>query len=190
VRLTAPVGIRTVRHDGWAHLVSDLPTRVPLMLNGANQRDKVIAVIALLDLYGPTFYPAEQKSAADRYAWARRHFEGLVNDSRFRLFFAVHEIEAWLLSDPALFPAEVRKGLPPKATRPEDVNFNEPPAKLLERLYERATKSKLARDRTYKKVADGAAMFAKLNPQTAYEKCPYLKLMLDDMLALAQEAGL
>lgn len=64
---------------------------------------------------------------------------------------AVHETEAWLLSDPGIFPAEGRRAFPDRCRRPETVNFDE--------------------------------------PEVAYERCPSLKALLDDMLALAQEAG-
>jgi hypothetical protein len=59
------------------------------------------------------------------------------------------------------------------------VNFDEPPAKLLERLY----KEKLHKG--YKKVIDGANLFADLKPEVAYGKCPSLQRLMDDMLQLA-----
>lgn len=59
------------------------------------------------------------------------------------------------------------------------MNFDEPPAKLLERLY----REKLRK--SYKKVIDGANLFAALKPEIAYEKCPALKRLMDDMLQLA-----
>ena len=107
-----------------------------------------------------------------------------VGQPNFRQFFAVHETEAWLLSASGIFPPEVKKALPPKIATPEAVNFDLPPAKLLDKLYKEKLK------RSYKKVTDGAELFAQLDPVTAYNRCPYLKLMLDDMLLLAQEAGL
>ena len=81
-----------------------------------------------------------------------------------------------------MLPRAVREVLP--ATPPEKVNFNEPPAKLLDRLYT----SKLSR--RYKKTTDGTNLFRALDPAVAYAKCPNLKLLLDDMLQLAQAAGL
>ena len=39
---------------------------------------------------------------------------------------------------------------------------------------------------TYKKVIDGASLFQALPPETALEKCPYLKSLLNDMIQLAQ----
>jgi len=40
---------------------------------------------------------------------ARKELEKKVGHPRFRQFFAVHEIEAWLFSDPGLFAPSVRK---------------------------------------------------------------------------------
>jgi hypothetical protein len=39
-----------------------------MYLEGPSQKD-IIGVIALLDLYGPTFYP--KKTALERYHWAK-----------------------------------------------------------------------------------------------------------------------
>jgi len=64
------------------------------------------------------------------------------------------------------------------------VNFDEPPGCLLNRLYEQATRKK------YKKVVYGGQLFKKLDPAIAYERCPELKALLDEMLSLAKEAGM
>ena len=94
----------------------------------------------------------------------------------------MHELEAWLLAEPTVLPREVRVSLP--ATPPERINFREPPAKLLDRLYT----NKL--NRRYKKTTDGTNLFRALDPAVAYAKCPNLKLLLDDVVQLAKEAGL
>ena len=164
-KLPQRVGVQVVRFEGWAELVNDLPRKAPLYL--ANE--DVIAVVALLDLYGPTFYPANAKTAEKRHAWAVKHLESKVNDKRFKSSFAVHETEAWLLSKPDLFPTVVTKALPGKIDRPEEVNFDEPPAKLLDRVYKEKT------GRGYKKVTYGRELFAKLDPALARERCPYLR---------------
>jgi len=178
-RLAKPVGIKTVRFEGWQELVKDAPKKALMHLNGSEQRD-VIAVIALIDLYGPTFYPADKQTSKDRYDWAKAHLEKKVNHSKFRQFFAVHETEAWLLSNPELFPAEIKKALHTIAQHPETINFDEHPAKLLNRLYKGA----------YKKVTHGSELFSKLDPTLAYKKCPRLKELFDEMLKLAKDADL
>jgi hypothetical protein len=149
-------------------------------LNGPYKND-IIAVISLLDLYGPTFYPDHLREWNERYEWAKQYIEGNVNHPKFLQFFAVHEIEAWLLSQPELFPLKVKKAFSKKIQTPEMVNLNEPPAKLLERLYP------LHVNRSYKKVVNGKELFSKLDPNIAYQKCPKLRELLDKMLAMAQQ---
>jgi hypothetical protein len=179
-RLPQPVRITPVRFEGWRHYREEIAKKVALNLSGKNGAD-VVGAIGLLDLYGPDIYPAGKVHAEERREWAKSFFEGHVGHPRFRQHFAVHETEAWLLADPALLPVEVRRALPGKCSQPERVNFDEPPGKLLERLY----REKLSRK--YKKVIDGRDLLSRLQPETAYEKCPSLKLLLDDMLALAAQ---
>jgi hypothetical protein len=182
-RLGQPVGIKSVRFDGWPELIDDVDRKARLYLEGP-ARDDVIAVVSLLDLYGPTIYPTHLQSAAQRDQWGKEYIEKKVNHGRFRHFFAVHETEAWLLSQPEIFPGDVRKVFPKKVGTPEQVNFDEPPAHLLNNLYKQVTR------RTYKKVVYGGQLFSKLDPDVAYDKCPKLKVLLDEMLTLAKAAGL
>lgn len=182
-RLTEPVRITAVRHDGWREYYKDIRTKVHLHLEGPRSGD-IIAAIGLLDLYGPTFYPSHLKSADERYVWGRQHIEDQVGHGKFRQFFAVHELEAWLLADPSLFLPEVSRALPGKAAQPEAVNFDLPPAKLLRKLYSEKANSE------YRKVTDGTELFGHLDPALAREKCPRLREMLDGMLALAKAVGL
>jgi hypothetical protein len=179
-KLPNPVGIKTVRFEGWAELVKDAPLKAKMHLGGPDQNE-IIAVISLLDLYGPTFYPINLKKSKERYDWAKNDIEGKVNQAKFFQFFAVHEVEAWLLSEPDIFPVDVKRAFPRKISHPETVNFNEPPGKLLERLYP------LHVGRSYKKVVNGKELFGKLDPSIAYSKCPSLKELLDKMLDLAKK---
>lgn len=182
-QLRQPVGIQTVPFDGYADLVRKMATKARMHLEGPKQSE-IVGVIGLLDLYGPTFYPRDKSTADERFAWGKTHFEKEVNLDRFRLFFAVHEFEAWLLSQPEIFSREIKNALPGKIGQPERVNFVEPPAKLLDRIYKQQTK------RNYKKTTYGKQLFAKLDPVIASGKCPYLKALLDEMLAMAKVAGL
>lgn len=152
-------------------------------LEGPKGHD-VVAVIGLLDLDGPPFYPSDKTTADDRFSWGKAHFERKLNLEKFRLFFAVHEFEAWLLSQPDIFPPEIGSVLTATTTPPERVNSQEPPSKLLNRIYRQK------RRHNYKKATYGPQLFAKLDPGVAAEKCPYLKALLDEMLALAKSAGL
>ncbi len=178
--LSKPVGIKPVMFVGWKNLYVEAEKKANLRLRESD----VIAVISLLDLYGPTFYPEHITTAADRYAWGKQHMEERVGHAKFHQFFAVHEVEAWLLSEPQLFPNEVRNGFPGRVTSPETVNFDEPPARLLGRLYREK------KHRTYKHATHGQELFRRLQPETVRSKCPRFAEMLDEMLRLAQEAGL
>ncbi len=182
-QLTQRVGMQVVRFDGWAELARKLVRKAQSFLDGPDQTD-IVAVIGLLDLYGPTFYPSNVGSAQERYEWGVQHFQEQVGRPRFRMFFAVHEFEAWLLSQPEIFATEVKEALPGKIAKPEQVNFVKPPAKLLDAIYKRRLK------KNYKKVTDGKGLITQLDPAIAVAKCPYLRSMLEEMLALAKAAGL
>lgn len=177
-QLDSPVGIQSVKFNGWSDLKKEVRTKACLYLN-SKQASEILAVFSLMDLYGPDFYPDDKQTVNERYEWAKENIEKEVNHPKFRQFFAVHEIEAWLLSQPDIFPREVRNEIAKKSLHPEQVNFQHPPSKMLKTLYETHLK------RNYKKVVDGEGLFGKLHPQDAYNKCPRLKEMLDEMLALA-----
>ncbi len=165
-QLNQPVGIQVVTFTGYAELERKIVTKAKMYLEGPRQAE-IIAVIGLLDLYGPDFYPVDKTSADERYAWGKNEFERKVGLERFRMFFAVHEFEAWLLSQPEIFPREVRNILPTtKTAQPERVNFNEPPAKLLDRIYRQATQ------KNYKKTTYGRQLFPKLDPMIAIPNVP------------------
>lgn len=182
-QLNQPVGIQAVQFNGTADMIKDMPARAERFLNAPKQ--DIIAVIGLLDLYGlPLIIPTSQKTVTERCAWAKVYLEEQVGHPKFKQFFAVHETEAWLLSQPGIFPEPMQEEVADNAPRPETVNSHEHPAKLLHRLYRKHYK------RDYKKVTDGADLFADLDPAVAYEKCPHLKAMLDDMLSLARHFGL
>jgi len=119
---------------------------------------------------------------AGRHAWAKSYIEGIVNQGRFRQYFAVHETEAWLLSNTELFPAETRSAFPGRCARPEEVNFDEPPSYLLDRIFRQRL------HRSYKKTVDGKNLFLDLAPGVARARCPYLRQMFDEMLGLALAA--
>ncbi len=182
-RLSEPVTIKIVQFKGCGEYYKDISKKAIAHLNGPGC-EKIIAAIGLLDLYGPSFYPANKTSADERYNWAKNNIETKVGHTKFRQHFAVHECEAWLLSDLGLFPGELRSGFPGRCSQPETVNNVEPPKKLLHRLY---------RDRLrtlYKEIAHGTELFTELDPMVAYGKCPRFRTMLNEMQKLAEDAGL
>lgn len=182
-RLEHRVGIQIVKFNGWPDFIKNAPTKARMYLN-STRSDDIIAIIGLLDLYGPTFYPTEMEAVSDRYQWAKRYVEELVDEAKYRQFFSVHEVEAWLLSNPDIFPQVIKNSFPKRVLKPETINFDEPPKRLLQRLYKEKAKC------TYKEVTYGNELFSKLDPAISYEKCPSLKALLDEMFKLAKEAGL
>jgi hypothetical protein len=179
-KLTQKVRVHPVRFNGWRQMVDDVCVKADLWLNGNGSQD-VIAVISLLDLYGPTIYPKNLTTSGERYDWLTKHMEGRCRQTRFRHYCAVHETEAWLLSQPSLFPHDVRPFIE-KIREPEKVNNDKPPSKLLNELYLAKTGKK------YKKTVNGQDLFSKLDPELATQKCPHLKAMLDHMVELGQAA--
>lgn len=181
-QLARPVGVKIVRFNGWHQFIDDVAARARMYLEGPG-RAEIISALGLLDLYGPTFYPSHLRSAQERYAWAVTEIERKVSHPKFRMFFAVHELEAWILSQPQLLPEAVQQALPGRVNNPESIDFEEPPAKLLERLYASHT------GRSYKKRTYGSELFRKLDPSVACKKCPHLAEMLEHMLTTARQAA-
>jgi hypothetical protein len=178
-RLSRRVGIVPVNFQGVGGFLSGFAQRATRDLASG----QLIAVIGLIDLYGAGLpFPANLTIDA-KYTWAKTELERQVRNERFSQHFAVHETEAWLLSDPSIFPARVRGGLQAFEDRPDEVNFREPPSKLLRGVYR-------ANGWKYKKDANGSALFQKLDPERVRERCPHFRALLDDILALAKAAGL
>ncbi len=179
-KLNSPVGISVIQFKGFGEYLKEIKERVELHLSSKNQQ-QIIAALGLLDLYGPTIFPAEL-SFSQRAVWGKDHIERQVNNRRFRQHFAVHETEAWLLAHEEILPRVVRDSLPTRCSQPETVNLNEPPSRLLGRLY----RDHLNRD--YRKTIDGKNLFLKCSPEIVAAKCPHFSRLLTDMEQLAQAA--
>ena len=161
-------------------MVNDSPKKARLYLG----KPDVIAVVSLLDLYKfPLPFPKDVNTVSEKFDWAKNELEHRVGFDNFYQYFAVHETEAWLLSDPMIFPPVIRARFPKSIKKPEEVNFKEPPAILLDYLYRSETK------KHYKKVTYGKTLFNKLDPSIVYDHCPYFKLLCDKLLALAKAHG-
>jgi Domain of unknown function (DUF4276) len=173
------VGIAIVKFAGWSDYYENIARKVQLHLS-SGRREDVLGGIGLLDLYGPTLYPANARDADSRKKWAKAEIERRAGNPLFRQHIAVHETEAWLLSQPAIFPKPVADALAQRVQNPELVNFDQPPAKLLDRLYW----DKLGKK--YKKVIDGVDLFRKLDINIARSRCPSLLEFLDAAKELAR----
>jgi hypothetical protein len=170
------VGFNVVAFDGCPNLEKKSTSFAEsrLSVEGANE---IIAVIGIMDLHGSSFNN-QSLSVNERTKKGQLLMEKAVGKLKFRQHFAVHDVEAWLLSDPRIFPEKMQGDIKRKP-RPEMVNGRQPPGKYLESIYHKHGES-------YRKALYGAKLFAALDPNIAYAKCPHLKMMLDDMLKLAQ----
>ncbi len=169
------VGITAVKFQGVNNYVDDLQKKVALYLDGGRAN----FVVGLVDLYG---IPASRidlsahTTVKDKIVAARAYMRNLVPKQyrdRFRQHFAVHEVEAWLLAYPEEWPAQLRAQIAKR--RPEQVNFNEPPAKFLKRILGR-----------YKKTTTAMNLFPKVDPEIAINRCPYLRQFMEDVLCIAK----
>lgn len=182
-RLTQPVGIKVVNFHGNSQLVRKIVGKAQDYMDSPGAGE-IIGLIGLLDLYGLDIYPPKIATVQERHDWGARHFEDQVDRTRFRMFFAVHEFEAWILAQPDVLPRSVRDALPQAVATPETVDFDEPPAKLLGKTYLQCTQ------KAYKKTTYGKQLFGKLDPNVVAAKCPFLRSMLGEMLNMAKAAGL
>ena len=170
------LGITVVRFQGVSNYLNDVVQKVSLFLDDSRAN----FVFGLVDLYGiPPSRIDLSKCATirDKVETARAHMRNLVDPvyrDRFRQHFAVHEVEAWLLACPEVWPRAVRDEI--QRRPPEEVNFNEPPARFLKRIL---------RGR-YQKKRTAMNLFPRIDPQAASEKCPYLNALMQDLLRVAK----
>jgi hypothetical protein len=170
------VGITAVKFQGVSNYLDDLAQKLALYLDEGRSN----SVFGLVDLYGlPTNRIDLSSHAAvrDEVQAARKFIRSLVPQfyqNRFRQHFAVHEVEAWLLAYPEHWPPKVRAQISKRL--PEQVNFDEPPARFLKRLV----------GGRYKKKTHAMNLFPKIDPQIAIDKCPFLQLFAQDLLQVAR----
>jgi hypothetical protein len=175
-QLESPAAIRATRLKGSGEYRKQFARRTLNLLGEG------YAVIGLIDRYGSGIEYRDDPGIDEWYRRAKRDLEEEVGSHGFRQHFAVHETEAWFLSEPANLPGKVREVLPAASEHPERVDLNRPPAKLLSELYQKCL------GRPYQKILIGSRLFSKLDPEAAAAKCPHLKLLLDDLLELAKGA--
>jgi hypothetical protein len=170
------VGISTVKFHGVSNYLDDVGQKVALILKSGRAN----FVFGLVDLYGMPSNRidlSKYDTIPRKVQAARNYIRNLVPAEcreRFRQHFAVHEVEAWLLTCPELWPAAVRSQIEKRP--PEQVNFNEPPAKFLKRIL----------GGSYKKKTTAMNLFPKIDPTVAYNKCPNLKILMDDLRQVAK----
>lgn len=170
------IGITTININGYGNFTHDIPKKVKKYLTGPD-KDEILAVAGLMDLYKTPYAGDVNRTVQERIFQGTRLFEDSVQQDQFRMFFAVHEYEAWLLSDAEKFDPSIRNRIASHARYPEDVNTDEPPSKYLKRLYSEYL------HREYKKTVDGKVLMGRINPEQVYEKCPNYREMIDFLIS-------
>jgi hypothetical protein len=146
---------------------------------GRVTRDKlrqpdVIAVFALVDLYGSGFNTVQQVKAE----LTRR----VSRDCRaqFHPHVAVNELEAWIFADEDALSNWLGHRVGPFPT-PERLNRQTPPASRLRTLTSRHAPRKLTTKRAF-----AQELFGQVDAEKIYQKCPNFRAFVDD---LRQTAG-
>ena len=171
------IGVTAININGYGNFFRDLPQKVKKYLTGPD-KEEIIAIAGLMDLYKTPYAREVNRSIRERILQGTQLFEDSVKQDRFRMFFAVHEYEAWLLSDVEKFDPAIKGRIASHARNPEEVNTDEPPSKYLKRIYSEYL------HREYKKTVDGKVLMGRVDPQKVYEKCPNYRVMIDFFVSL------
>lgn len=181
-KLGRTIEIEPVNFKGKNNLIKEASKKAATHL-GLDLANEISAIVSLLDLY-EAFDFSGMTTIDQKFTHAKSKMETAVGNPKFVQFFAVHETEAWLLSDPKIFPATIKSEITEKSPKPEEVNFDLPPSKLLDKLY-REKLSPKGRIEKYKKTLYGTDLFSRLDPEVVYQKCPYFKEMIDYIVHIA-----
>jgi hypothetical protein len=146
-RTQQKIAIKAVNLRGVSNYLGEVGRRARLALGEA----KITGAVGLIDFFRSTL-PYPDGTLGEKYAWAQTKLQADVGHPRFRQHFAVHETEAWLLSDPKIFPAGVIEGAL-NTSSPEAINSQSPPGRRVKARY----LSKLKRN--YQKRTDALPVF-------------------------------
>lgn len=172
-RIQHKVEIKAINFRGVTNYKKDFAQRARRALQG----NFVLGIVGLIDYYGSGFATGDG-SVEEKCSRAKAELEQQAGVAAFRQHFAVHETEAWLFSDPRIFDTTIQPALP-TTQLPEIINNDNPPARRLDTIYQQRM------GRHYSKTIDGKTLFDALDPEIAYNRCPHLKLLVNDVLALA-----
>jgi hypothetical protein len=171
------VGVKASKSEGVSNYLDDVAQKAEMLLD-QRQADFIFGLVDLYGLPPSRIDLGSYSTVRDKVTAARSYIRSLIPariQPYFRQHFAVHEVEAWLLAYPEKWPAAVRDQIVKR--EPEQVNFTEPPAKFLNRIL----------GGRYKKTVGAKNIFPFVDPQTAIDKCPYLRMLAQDMLAVARQ---
>jgi hypothetical protein len=147
----------------------EVKSRVPRYLSD----DDCVGVIALTDVY--PFYRDADEAKATLRSW-------MPDDKRCHAHTALHDFEAWLLSDwNAVLTLANIKNKKQWGANPESINLTKPPAHRLDELFNREATPR----QKYSKVVQGKILMDKLDLVEAANKCTELKAFLNTLLKIA-----
>jgi hypothetical protein len=185
-RFLVPIDIKAIVRTGAANVCEEAPKDVPKLLNALNAPE-LVGIISICDLASELPFLNPSKSKTERIEIATKFMLDKVDHDKYRHFFIVHELEAWLLSNPTIFGKELGSEVSKKIKKnPEEINDKKPPAKLLDEVFF----AKTGRNYEDRKPETCANAFRKLDVEKAYAACPSLAAILDEMLSMALAAGL
>ena len=174
--------VQTVNMGGKDSYLKEVAARVQRYA----AQEIALAMFGLLDLYRfadnlKGFDYSPNSTVAEKVGQAREHVVSKIAPqfrSQFHQHFAVHEFEAYLLSDPKVFNSIDISDL---TDEPEAVNFDSPPSRRLIQRYE-------AIGREYRKQTMARFLLPKVDPTLVYEKCLYFRAMIDEMIETVSQA--
>ncbi len=175
--LDTNIKISIINFKGSGNFIKEIKRKVWLQIQSP-QKDDIIFTFGLLDWHGfKDKLPNNVKNMIEGPEAGSQYIENLVHQDKFKMFFAVYELEAWLLSEPDIFPNKIINELKNRISskRPEEINFNEPPSKLINQLYIKHLNS------NFKKVVNGKLLFEELDKNKVLEQCPYFANMISDI---------
>lgn len=180
-------GLDVLSLQGNAQLLKKLGAKVRESIRSGD----TIAVFCLIDLRKiDEALPPELKAALggqswvrmpirDRVAWLQdnvgRHLVDVEYRDRFRLFVAVHEVEALVLADPGPLRKKLRQNALGPWPNPEEVNDEKPPAAVLNELFRKHHPRRSA----YHKTKDGVPLLQSLDLGKVCSSCPYFRQLVD-----------
>jgi hypothetical protein len=158
-------------------LNSNVPPRGKLIKIVRDElKDGVDAIIILTDVKGPIHY----EDADDARVKIEASLEGLPQlNSKVFVHAAQHELEAWIIPFWPRIQSLFKTNAKRPQVRPEQINHNKPPSKLL------AEVSRIAGKSRYSKTLHLESILKDQDLEVAASECPGLKALLNRILDLS-----
>lgn len=152
------------------HRKKELLTNAPIRAANAIVNDENIVVVILPDLYPPNIgFP--HKTCDELQDGVRKRFQAAASKKgrwddrladRFQVFCLIHDLEVLLLASDELL-RDLRLNAPEWRVPPETQNHDNPPKRVVERLF---------RPASYLSTVDGPRILANADYHELAERCP------------------